>query len=153
LDMGISLKDILEYAVQMEIKEYRFYSLLKEIVKEEKFKKFFRQLYEEEVKHRLSLEKLQDKVKENQDLLVGSPEYEVYLRALVGEDSFPYQRDNSLSLEEILKEAIELEKDSVLFFTQMKNFFPFSLEIIEGILEEEKLHLAKLSAEKLRLSS
>ena len=81
-------------------------------------------------------------------------ESELYLRALASGHVFdvktpPAERLRGLkSLEDILKFAIGIEKDSVVYYTAMKDMVPEHLgrTKMDGVVKEEIKHIALLAA-------
>jgi len=73
----------------------------------------------------------------------------LYLRALVDSRVFFKKEIDVKSMVEILKSAIEAEKDSIVFYLGMKDAVPQKLggERIEAIIKEEMGHIRLLSKE------
>ena len=71
----------------------------------------------------------------------------VYLRALVDSRVFFEKEIDVTSMLEILKAAIEAEKDSIVFYLGMKEAVPENLgrDRIEAIIKEEMGHIQMLS--------
>jgi rubrerythrin len=78
-----------------------------------------------------------------------SGEASLYLRALVDTRVFFKKEIDVTSMEEILKSAIEAEKDSIVFYLGMKEAVPEKLgsNRIETIIKEEMGHIRLLSKE------
>jgi rubrerythrin len=83
------------------------------------------------------------------------PEHEavLYLRALADTRVFFQKTIDLTSMKEILKAAIEAEKDSIVFYLGMKDVVPESLgkNRIDGIIKEEMGHIRLLSKELVSL--
>jgi len=77
----------------------------------------------------------------------------LYLKALAGARVFSEKTLDFTSLVEIFKGAIEVEKDSILFYLGMKNAVPVNLgkERLETIIQEEMGHIRLLGRELARL--
>lgn len=73
----------------------------------------------------------------------------LYLRALVDSRVFFKKKIDVKSMVEILKSAIEAEKDSIVFYLGMKDAVPQKLgkDRIEAIIKEEMGHIRLLSKE------
>jgi len=73
----------------------------------------------------------------------------LYLRALADTRVFFEKETPVASMREILKSAIEAEKDSIIFYLGMKDAVPAKLggEKIEAIIKEEMGHIRLLSSE------
>ena len=78
-----------------------------------------------------------------------SGEASLYLRALVDSRVFFKKEIDGTSMVEILKSAIEAEKDSIVFYLGMKEAVPENLgrDRIEAIIKEEMEHIRVLSKE------
>ena len=76
-----------------------------------------------------------------------SSEASLYLRALVDSRVFFKKEIDVTSMVEILKSAIEAEKDSIVFYLGMKEEVPENLgkNRIEAIIKEEMGHIRLLS--------
>ena len=76
-----------------------------------------------------------------------SGEAALYLRALVDSRVFFKKEIDVTSMVEILKSAIEAEKDSIVFYLGMKEGVPQNLgkDRIEAIIKEEMGHIRLLS--------
>lgn len=75
----------------------------------------------------------------------------LYLKALADTRVFFEKKIDSDDMEDILKEAITAEKDSILFYLGMKDLVPESLGKgrIDAIIKEEMSHIQTLSKELL----
>jgi rubrerythrin len=82
-------------------------------------------------------------------------EASLYLRALVESRVFFKKEINVTSMVEILKSAIEAEKDSIVFYLGMKEAVPENLgsDRIETIIKEEMGHIRVLSKELVAQTS
>jgi len=80
-------------------------------------------------------------------------EVELYLRALSDTRVFFEKKIDISSMEDILKTAIEAEKDSIVFYLGMKNAVPERLgrDKVDEVIEEEMRHITLLSGELLAL--
>ena len=72
-----------------------------------------------------------------------------YLKAFVETQVFFKKKTDFTSLEEVLKEAIVAEKDSIVFYLGMKDLIPERLgkEKLDGIIQEEMRHIRYLGKE------
>ena len=78
-----------------------------------------------------------------------SGEDSLYLRALVDSSVFFKKEIDATSMVEILKSAIEAEKDSIVFYLGMKEAVPEDLgkDRLDAIIKEEMGHIRVLSKE------
>jgi rubrerythrin len=76
----------------------------------------------------------------------------LYLRALADTRVFFEKDIDATSMREILKSAIEAEKDSIVFYLGMKDAVSENLgkDRIDGIIKEEMGHIKMLSKELLK---
>ena len=79
-------------------------------------------------------------------------EYDLYLRALVdsrvfADDKIAYDMAQRVASDaETIQIALGAEKDSILFYSEMREFVRRSdRELISNIIEEERSHLRQLS--------
>jgi rubrerythrin len=86
-------------------------------------------------------------------------EYELYLKALVDSSVFTDDRtaremaENARNNSEAIQIALGAEKDSILFYTGMRDVVQQrDRETIDQIIEEEKSHLRQLTDVKKGLS-
>ncbi|MBD3285719.1 rubrerythrin [candidate division WOR-3 bacterium] len=164
--MGIvfNAEEILEIAEQIERNGQNFYKKAAENTSEERHKKLLTDLYEMEVEHEKTFAnmkaKLEPKERESRDM---DPENQgaAYLRAVADGHVFEYKRDPSLeltgkeSIEEILNTALGMEKESVVFYTGIKDMVPERLgsNRISDIIKEELSHITLLSKHIVNLKS
>ncbi len=144
--------EIVKIAIQIERNGFEFY---KEIANRTSFftvKELFEYLANQEVKHEKIFETLLSRVGDYVPVESYPGEYDMYLKALAGENIFTKDGSAKITLEKISSESqavdagIGFEKDSIIFFSEMKNFSPKEDHAaIERIVNEEKVHLRKLS--------
>jgi len=77
----------------------------------------------------------------------------LYLKALADTKVFFEKSIDTGNLEEILKEAITAEKDSIVFYLGMKALVPEELGVVrvDAIIKEEMSHISLLSKELVAL--
>ena len=77
----------------------------------------------------------------------------LYLKALADTKVFFEKTIDTSNMEEILKEAITAEKDSIVFYLGMKDLIPEDLGayIVDEIIKEEMSHIRLLSRELVAL--
>ncbi len=77
----------------------------------------------------------------------------LYLQALANMRVFFEKKIDPSSMEEILKSAIEAEKDSIIFYLGMRDLVPekSGKDKIDAIIGEEKKHIQLLSKELVSL--
>jgi rubrerythrin len=146
-----SLKDIIDIAVQIERNGERVYRRAAKKIEDPSLRSMLQWLADEETQHAKWFEALIDKVPGTGDF----PEEEKMGRALlknaVGAQSFSLEDAGLLSMENIedlLKLAIEFEKDTVLFYGMLQPLIEDkkTLEQLHAIIQEEENHIARLKA-------
>ena len=77
----------------------------------------------------------------------------LYLRALADTRVFYEKQINTSSMQEILKDAITAEKDSIVFYLGMRDAVPGALgkQRLDDIIKEEMGHIRLLSKELVAL--
>ena len=149
--------DIFEMAEQMERNGAKFYRTAAEKVADSSAKEFLLELAGMEDEHEKTFALLRSQVSEKERAAtVFDPENEsvLYLRALADVRVFFEKNIDVTSMYEILKAAIEAEKDSIVFYLGMKDLVSDKLgkDKIDSIIKEEMKHIRILSAELLKAS-
>jgi rubrerythrin len=154
--MDFNMKEIIDIAVGIEETGYKFYSGYKDVTKDPAVIDVFGFLANEERLHKIMFESMKNNVPEIHGVF--TEEYYLYLKAIGGERIF----DNREPLYETspmnaLKMALNLEKDSILFYNEMKQLYQEGEEaavLIDKIISEERKHVTVLSdlAQKIRLT-
>jgi rubrerythrin len=144
-----SLKDIIDIAVQLEQNGERVYRNAAEKIENPSLRSLLQWLADEEVKHMEWFEALIDTMPANGDF----PEQEKMGRALlqnaIGAQSFTLEDTDFSSMgkiEDLLKLAIEFEKDTVLFYGMLQPLIEDqkTLEQLHAIIQEEENHVRHL---------
>jgi rubrerythrin len=148
--------EVFEMAEQMERNGEKFYKRAAATIDDEPHKKLLLELAAMEVDHEKTFKAMRSDLKAaEKSATVFDPEGEaaLYLRALVDTRVFFEKEVDVSSMENILKAAIEAEKDSIVFYLGMKNAVPEKLgqDRIEGIIKEEMGHIRLLSRELAQL--
>ncbi len=142
--------EVFEMAEQMERNGAGFYRDAAEKVEDPDGKKLLLDLAAMEDDHEKTFAALRadisDKEKES---TVFDPDADaaLYLRALVDTRVFYKKEMDPTSLVEILRAAIEAEKDAIVFYLGMKEWVPQALgkDRIDAIIKEEMGHIKLLS--------
>jgi rubrerythrin len=143
-------------AEQMERNGAKFYKSASENVTDPQYQKFLIQLSQMEEQHEKTYKEMRVLLNEKEKVAtIFDPEHEavLYLRALADTRVFFQKTIDLTSMKEILKAAIEAEKDSIVFYLGMKDVVPESLgkNRIDGIIKEEMGHIRLLSKELVSL--
>ncbi len=142
--------EIFKFAIQIEKNGERFYRTYGPKIKEEKVRKLFEVLADDEVKHRAVFEKMLDSVRPYEPAETYPGEYYKYLRAYVENIVFPTRRldleiKKMKTVSAALDFAIRRELESILYYTEMKNFIPPDQhQTIDMIINEERSHYFRL---------
>jgi len=143
--------EIVEMAVQIEKNGRDFYNKVGLLSKNKDTKKIFEHLASQEERHIKVFEGMIEAIKKYEPTEAYADEYFAYIKALSEEHIFTKKQKGEEIADSVKNEqqAIELgigfEKDSILFYHEMKNFVPDSESgIIDNLLKEEQKHLEKL---------
>ena len=156
--MGITFNafEIFEMAEQIERNGIKFYRKAAKNISDQNVCQMLLDFAGMEVNHEKTFAGMRHELLEKeQDSTVFDPENEValYLQAMANGHVFDLSRDLSEQLkgnetaEEILKFAIDAEKDSIVFYLGLKDFVPVKAgkDKVESIIKEEMSHIALLN--------
>ncbi len=149
---AFSGSEIAEMAVQIEKNGRDFYNAIAEFSKAKNTKKIFKYLAGQEEKHIKVFESMLSAVKKYEPVEAYTDEYFGYIKALSEELVFT-KKKKGIEIAKTIKDerrAVELglsfERDSILFYYEMKNFVPKAERgIIDGLIKQEQIHVKKLS--------
>jgi len=144
--------EVFEMAEQMERNGAKFYRDAAETAADPSNKELLTGLSKMEEAHEKIFETLRAELtaaEKASTVFDPSGEASLYLRALVDSRVFFKKEIDVKSIVEILKSAIEAEKDSIVFYLGMKEAVPKNLgrDRIEAIIKEEMGHIRVLSKE------
>jgi len=153
-----SAAEIVEMGIEIEKNGRDFYSGAARLSKGHDVKQAFEFLGKEEEKHIARFEAILSQVKKYEPSQAYPGEYFAYIKTLSGEHVFA-KKNKGADIAKTVKgdaEAVDLgigfEKDSVLFYNEMKRFvLEGEQKVIDKLLEEEKEHLRKLTELKKKL--
>ena len=148
--------DIFEIAEQLERNGAKFYRNAAAGISDPASKTFLLKLAGMEVEHEKTFKILRATLTANEKTpTVFDPQDEavLYLKALADTKVFFEKETVYASMKEILKSAIEAEKDSIVFYLGMKEAVPekSGRNKIEAIIKEEMGHIRLLSRELVGL--
>lgn len=142
----MELKDLLNVALRIEADGYSTYSRLAEENKGE-LKKLFAHLAEQEKGHQEKFKKIFEIVEADESTVASWAEDDNagYLMAFAEMSIFPKlsAASNPANINDAIDLAVEVEKDSIIFYTDLKMYFK-NKEIIDEVIAEEKKHLMDL---------
>lgn len=144
--------DVFEMAEQLERNGAKFYRTAAENVADPSAKDLLLGLAAMEDEHEKTFSSLRaDLSKKEKAATVFDPEGEsiLYLRALTDTRVFFEKEIDMSSMKDILKAAVEAEKDSIVFYLGMKDLVPdkFGKDKLDIIIKEEMGHIRILSKE------
>ena len=148
--------EIFEMAEQIERNGVKFYRKAAQNISDRKMRQMLLNLADMETEHEKTFADMKNQLSdEARELKVFDPENEMalYLQAMANGHVFNLNKDLSEQLkgnetaEEILKLAIDAEKDSIVFYLGLKDFVPVKAgkDKVEAIIKEEMAHIAVLN--------
>jgi rubrerythrin len=145
----VNLSELLSIALNIEAEGYAFYSKLASVQTDEPSKKLFQNLAQQEREHQEIFKKLIGEFSEldsSKDNWV-SEEVAGYLKSYANMSIFPTMtKMKNMNPREALKLAVEVEKDSIIFYSELLPYAGNERETIKKIISEEKRHLMDLLA-------
>jgi rubrerythrin len=143
----LDVKEILEFAVYIEQMGYEFYVGAMKKFSEPRITELFQYLADEEFKHEEFFKKLLEQgggsKGESRD-----PEYQAYMRefckahSLADREATAARLAKASGLEEVLDMAMGFEKDSIIFFSELKEIYTKGKSAaVNKIIHEEMGHL------------
>ena len=157
--MGIDFNadEVFEIAEQIERNGAKFYRSIAEKVNDTNKKQLLANLAKMEDEHEQTFKTLRSKLSTDEKIQTTfdpEGESERYLRALADTRVFYEKEVTPTSFEDILKFAITIEKDSIVFYLGMKDIVPDHLgkQKLDDIIKEEMRHVNLLSIELIELN-
>jgi len=153
--MGVQFNssDILEIAVRIEENGGNFYRFAVQLSKDDRTKKIFQRLAEDEDRHGKIFKKLLSNIEVNSLPEGYADEYVSYLRNYVDSNIIFTKEAMERELMQIndvssaLNFAIRREMDSILYYQEIKSLLAKDQhKVIDGIIGEERSHFETLSA-------
>ena len=148
--------DIFEMAEQMERNGIKFYTTAAENVSDDDAKSLLLEFADMEREHEKIFSEMRKALSSDEkQSTVFDPQGEAvhYLRALADTRVFFDKKIDVSSLENILKDAIQAEKDSIVFYLGMKEAVPEGLgkNRLDHIIKEEMGHIRMLSGKLVQI--
>ena len=152
--------ELLNIAISIERRGMTFYDIMAKSTDNEAARVVFEALVNMEREHITIFEDMMDEIGPYQISESSSPELSGYVQALIDDAVFT---DDTITSEmatqadsdiKALELGISAEKDSILFYYEMKDLMPKqTLAVIERVILEEKSHLQQLTEVKKRLQT
>jgi len=144
--------EIVEMAVQEERNGVAYYEALAKKTADPKVKAFAERMAGEERRHEREFTELRQQLGGYIPAESLEGEYLAYVRALVNDRFLPSEgkaREAVLRAandREVIQAALRFEKETLLFFSEMKHFVPQRhAPVIDTLMGEERQHIADLS--------
>ncbi len=153
----LDVKEILEFAIYIEQRGYEFYVGAMKKFSEPRATELFQYLADEEFKHEKMFKKLME---QGGDVKKGEhdTEYQAYMREFVKAHQLGDREAVNAKLarlstfDDILDLAMAFEKDSIVFFSELKDLYARGkTAAIEKVIREEMGHLRKIFQMKREL--
>jgi len=145
--------EIVEMAVQEERNGVAFYEALAKKTTDAKMKEFAQRMAAEERRHEQEFTRMRDELGQYVPPESYPGEYMNYVGALVDDRFLPDEEKAAESVaqaaddREVIKNALRFEKETLLFFTEMKQFVPArDARTIDTLIDEERQHITDLTA-------
>lgn len=147
--------EVFEMAIQIEKNGAAFYRRAAELQTEKVNKDFLETIARMEDRHKAGFEKMKatvSDIEKSQTIFDPNEEITLYLKAMAdahggeGDPDAAALLTGNETMAQIVKTAIGLEKESILFYLGLKDIVPpkFGREKINAIIEEEKKHIVQL---------
>lgn len=159
MSIVFSGRELINIAIGIERRGITFYDVMAKSTDNEIARAAFEGLVEMEREHLKTFQDMLSETDKSQSRETSSQEYSDYAQTLIDEAVFT---DDTITSEIAMQadsdiKAIELgisaEKDSILFYYEMKDNIPQRIvPLINRIIAEEKSHLQQLSEIKKKLS-
>ncbi len=143
----VSIGDLVSIAVQIEANGYVFYNNLAKDQKNSELKEFFNRMAEQERVHQETFKNLAEQTRHSASVSSWiEDEVGGYLKSLAEVSIFPAMKKTKqdLTLKQALEVAINIEKDSIIFYSELLRYAGDEKKTIETIINEEKKHLTDL---------
>ncbi|MFH1421135.1 MAG: ferritin family protein [Planctomycetota bacterium] len=144
--------EIVEMGIQIEKNGMKFYNWAADTAKSNELKDVFRFLAKQEESHIKVFSGILSEIKNYEPKEAFTDEYYSYLRLLAGDHIFTKANTGEEIAAKIhtdidaLSMAIKFEKESVLFYYEIKNLvIDDSKKAIDKLIEQEQEHFSKLS--------
>ena len=160
--LPFSAVEILEIAIEAERQGAAFYERLATSTQDERVKEECQRLVAFEREHEKAFQRLlgqQDGQRALSSLPPGqlSDEYQQYLSALVDSNRLPDEEmarqlaDEAESEVDAINLALQMEKNTILFYQELQNLLGAEVGVLQTILDEERSHVYELNELKTYL--
>ncbi|MCK5706429.1 MAG: ferritin family protein [Candidatus Aureabacteria bacterium] len=158
MEKVFSPQEILKIAIDVENNGITLYSSLAEKATDDKLKKMWTFLKEEEVKHAKFFQEMLDNAGDYIEDAFGNDEYEKYILAVASQYIFIKElMDEKISIGfksdlEAVQFGIDVEKETILTYSAFKEYVKDSRKtVLDKVIDEEKKHFIALVSLKKSL--
>lgn len=146
-----NLEDIFNVMIELETLGHDHYLAMEKLTDDYKLKELFSQLASQEEAHKKLYTKFKNEKIQFESSKV-NPEYEAYMDSLLkGTITFLEESKNVSSLGDGLSIAINLEKDTILFLSELKEIIdPSYYDSIDNVMNQERKHLQAIYNYKIK---
>lgn len=141
-----SIESVLDVAIWLEKKGKEFYEKAVTSFQDDDMKSLLLFLIDQEQKHEALYKELSSKITGTpaiQDALFG--EYGMFIQLLVSEIAESLKIEHALTRDQLIQTAIRFEKDTLLYFHEIKKLFHGDDSmVIQTICDEERNHIRLL---------
>ncbi len=147
----LNISEVYQIAIKIEENGIKFYTIWSKRLKDKKLKDIFSALAYAEVEHKKIFDKMLNEIEDYQPKEAYPEEYFLYLRAYADGLIFKIEEvEKKLkqikTVKKALDFAIEREKDSILYYQEVKKILPNQQQNeIEKIINEERKHFLDLT--------
>ncbi len=148
----LNIKEVIDFAVQIEQNGYKFYNETRGKFEDKDLKELFRFLGDEELKHENIFKNLAKEAGSFTPNEKYAGEYSAYVRdflkihALGNEKALKEQTDAVKNTDDAVKMAMEFEKDSIVLFSMLKKYLGGKgEELVDAVIQEELSHIHKIN--------
>ena len=159
MSIAFSSDELINIAIGIERRGITFYDIMAKSTDDEAARAVFEELVGMEREHIRIFQDMLDETAVEQSREVSEHEYSGYLQALIDDSAFTDDMITSEMATEAdsdikaLELAISAEKDSILFYYELRDLLPRNItSTINRIIAEEKIHLQQLTEIKRELS-
>lgn len=147
----IKTREVIEAAVSIEENGYAFYKSVEGAIDDKDVKDVFSFLAGEENRHIVAFKKIYEWIDDQEDTIIDDEDSSNYIKALAEKNVFT-KKDAANDLVKNIKTpfdainlALNFERDSILFFNEIKSFVSQdNRDLINKLIKEEHDHIVKL---------
>ena len=152
MSIQLSGADVIDLAVQTEVRGERFYRQAAQAADKPQARQLFSFLADEEVRHKKLFQGLSGAIVVTEIDPMTWQEAVEYIAATVDQAFFKPDAPiravpQGATVNEMLTQAIEFEKQTLLYFYSLRDLVqPSNVPLIDRVIAEEKSHVRRLSA-------